>query len=234
MTVAISHPLPGVVQALLDRPAARNAINLDMVRRLAEVMKDPQARVIVIGSTSPEALSSGADIKLDDAERAEVSRELYRLYEMMRTTDAIIVVALSGHAVGGGAQLVVAADFTVASPGATIRFRGPGHGLAVGAWALPGLVGRGRAIDLTLGMRSVDALEALEIGLIQRIEDSPLPYALTFAEEISALSPSAVAAVKRISGIADPLEALKAEREHNDRWDGSIPAKHGDDSNLPR
>jgi enoyl-CoA hydratase len=234
MTVAISHPLPGVVQALLDRPAARNAINLEMVRSLAEVMNDPQARVIVLGSTSPEALSSGADLKLADAERAEVSRDLYRLYETMRTTDAIILVALSGHAVGGGAQLIVAADFTVASPGAIIRFRGPGHGLAVGAWALPGLVGRGRAIDLTLGMRSVDAQEALEIGLIQRIKDPPLPYALTFAEDISGLSPSAVAAVKRISGIADSLEALKTEREHNDPWDGAIPVEQADDSDLPR
>ncbi|MGH8951546.1 MAG: enoyl-CoA hydratase/isomerase family protein, partial [Acidimicrobiia bacterium] len=230
MTVAISHPSPGVAQALLDRPAARNAIDLEMVRRLTEVVGDPGSRVIVLGSTSPEALSSGADLKLPDAERAEVSRELYRLYEMMRTTEAVILVALSGHAVGGGAQLVVAADFTVASPGASIRFRGPGHGLAVGAWALPGLVGRGRAIDLTLGMRPVDAHEALAIGLIQRIEDPPLPYALAFAEEIIGLSPSAVAAVKRISNIGDPLEALRAEREHNDRWDGSIPVEQGDDS----
>ena len=234
MSVDISHPLPGVTQALLDRPAARNAIDLDMVRRLTEVVGQAESRVIVLGSTSPEALSSGADLRLSDAERAEVSRELYRLYEMMRTTEAVILVALSGHAVGGGAQLVVASDFTVANPGATIRFRGPGHGLAVGAWALPGLVGRGRAIDLTLGMRPVGAHEALAIGLIQRIEDPPLPYALAFAKEICRLSPSAVAAVKRISSIGDPLEALRAEREHNDQWDGAIPVEQGDDSDLAR
>ncbi len=234
MTVAISHPLPGVAQALLDRPAARNAIDLETVRRLTEVVRDPESRVIVIGSTSPEALSSGADLKLPDAERAEVSRELYRLYEMMRVTDAVVLVALSGHAVGGGAQLIVAADFTVASPGAIIRFRGPGHGLAVGAWALPALVGRARAIDLTLSMRPVNAHEALAIGLIQRIEDPPLPYALAFAEEITGLSSSAVAAVKRISGIADPLEALRAERDYNDGWDGAVPIKEGDDPDLAR
>jgi enoyl-CoA hydratase/carnithine racemase len=234
MTVAISHPMPGVVQALLDRPAARNAINLEMVHRLIEVVADPRSRVIVLGSTTEEALSSGADLKLPDADRAEVSRELYRLYEMMRMTDSVVLVALSGHAVGGGAQLVVAGDFTVASPSATIRFRGPGHGLAVGAWALPGLVGRGRAIDLALGMRPVAAPEALAIGLIQRIEDRPLAYALAFAEEISGLSPSAVAAVKRISSITDPLEALRAEREHNDQWDGAIPVEREDGSDQAR
>jgi enoyl-CoA hydratase/carnithine racemase len=224
MTVAVSQPLPGVVQALLDRPDSRNAIDLGMVGRLLEVVGDHEARVIVLGSTSEEALSSGADLKLSDADRAEVSRELYRLYEMMRTTPAVIIVAFSGHAVGGGAQLVVAADFTVAGPDATIRFRGPGHGLAVGAWALSGLVGRGRAIDLALSMRPVSAGEALDIGLIQKIDEHPLAYAISLAEQITSLRPSAVAAVKRIVGITDPLQALAAEREHNEGWDGAVPS----------
>ena len=231
MTVAVSHPLPGVVQALLDRPGSRNAIDLNMVGRLHEVVGDHEARVIVLGSTSEEALSSGADLKLSDGDRAEVSRQLYRLYETMRTTSAIIIVALSGHAVGGGAQLVVASDFTVAGPDATIRFRGPGHGIAVGAWALGGLVGRGRAIDLALSMRPVSAKEALEIGLIQRIDADPLAYANSLAEEITSLGPSAVAAVKRIVGIPDSLQALAAERDHNEGWDGAIPssAENGPD-----
>jgi enoyl-CoA hydratase/carnithine racemase len=83
-------------------------------------------------------------------------------------------------------------------------------------------------------MRPVGAPEALAIGLIQRIEDLPLAYALAFAEEISGLSPSAVAAVKRISSITDPLEALRAEREHNDQWDGAIPVEREDGSDQAR
>jgi enoyl-CoA hydratase/carnithine racemase len=234
MTVAVSHPAPGVVEALLDRPETRNAIDLDMVRRLLEVVGDTDARVVVLGSTSAEALSSGADLKLPDADRAEVSRELYRLYEMMRASSAIIIVAMSGHAVGGGAQLVIASDLTVAGPDAIIRFRGPGHGIAVGAWALAGLVGRGRAIDLTLSMRPVSAQEALDIGLIQRIDPNPLAHANTLAEEITHLSPSAVAAVKRIVGITDPVQALAAERAHNEAWDGAVPSDAGNGPDLAR
>jgi enoyl-CoA hydratase/carnithine racemase len=230
MTVAVSHPLPGVVQALLDRPESRNAIDLDMVRSLREVVGNSQARVIVLGSTSESALSSGADLKLSDPDRAKVSRELYRLYETMRTTTAIIIVAFSGHAVGGGAQLVAASDFTVAGPDATIRFRGPGHGIAVGAWALPGLVGRARAIDLALTMRPVSAEEALAIGLIQRIDQDPLAYAISLAEDITSLWPSAVAAVKRIVGIPNSFEALAAERDHNESWDGAV---HSNAENGP-
>jgi enoyl-CoA hydratase/carnithine racemase len=234
MTVVISEPLPSVVQALLDRPDSRNAIDLEMVRNLIGVVADEKARVVVLGSTSNQVLSAGVDLKLSNAERAEVSRNLYRLYETMRTTDAVIVAALSGHAVGGGAQLLVASDFRVADPDATIRFRGPGHGLAVGAWGLPGLVGRGRAIDLTLTMRPIGAEEAQAIGLVERIDENPLHCALDFAEQVISLSSSAVSAIKRIVGMPDPIAALRAERDHNDAWDGAIPTESEDGSGRAR
>jgi enoyl-CoA hydratase/carnithine racemase len=234
MTVVVSHPSSAVVQALLDRPASRNALNLEMVKELGKVVSSDGARVIILGSTSEKALSAGVDLSLSDAERAEVSRELYRLYEMMRSTEAIIVAAFSGHAIGGGAQLMLASDFRVVGPNATIRFRGPGHGLAVGAWGLPGLIGRGRTIDLTLTMRPIEATEARAIGLVERIDDAPLHYAQELAEQIIRLSPTAVAAVKRIVGIPDPLEALRAERDHNQGWDGAIPIESEDGSDSTR
>lgn len=205
-----------------------------MVHGLGQVISNHEARVIILGSTSDEALSAGVDLKLSDSDRAEVSRKLYGLYEMMRNTEAIVVVALSGYAIGGGAQLMLASDFRIASPDATIRFRGPGHGLAVGAWGLPSLIGRGRAIDLTLTMRPIAAVEARAIGLIERIDDQPLRYAVSFAQEITRLTPSAVAAVKRIVGIPDPIEALRAERDHNDGWDGTIQAESEDGPDLAR
>jgi enoyl-CoA hydratase/carnithine racemase len=234
MTIVLSQPSPAVVQVLLDRPASRNAIDLEMVRELSQVISDNEARVIILGSTSVEALSAGVDLKLSNSDRAEVSKKLYGLYEAMRRTEAIVVVALSGHAIGGGAQLLLASDFRIASPDATIRFKGPGHGLAVGAWGLPGLIGRGRAIDLTLTMRPIAADEALAIGLIERIDDEPLRYAASFAQEISRLSPSAVAAIKRIVEIPDPIQALRAERDHNDGWEGAIPGDSEDGSDLAR
>jgi enoyl-CoA hydratase/carnithine racemase len=234
MTIVVSQPSPAVLQALLDRPASRNAINLEMVHELGQVISNNEARVIILGSTSEKALSAGVDLRLSDADRAEVSRKLYGLYEMMRNTEAIVVVAVSGHAIGGGAQLMLASDVRIASPDATIRFRGPGHGLAVGAWGLPGLIGRGRAIDLALTMRPIAAAEAQAIGLIERINDEPLRYAASLAEEITRLSPSAVAAIKRIVGIPDPIEALRAERDHNDAWDGAIPGESEHGSDLAR
>ena len=84
---------------------------------------------------------------------------------------AIVVAALDGAAVGGGAQLAIAADLRVAAPAAFLQLAGPGHGLAVGAWGLPSLVGRGRALDLCLSMRPVEREEALAIGLVDRVAD---------------------------------------------------------------
>jgi enoyl-CoA hydratase/carnithine racemase len=221
MTILVSRPEPSIAQVLLDRPSVRNAINLEMVNDLVKVL-DGRDRVVVLGSTSTEAFSAGVDLKLPEAERSKVSQELYGLYEQMLKTDSIVIAALAGYAIGGGAQLALASDFRVASPDTTFTFRGPGHGLAVGAWGLPGLLGRGRALDLALTMRSVGADEALAIGLIERIDESPLPSALRLARHITGLSPAAVIAVKRIISIGDPYQALKAEADHNRSWDGSI------------
>src|SRR5919108_254958 len=82
---------------------------------------------------------------------------------------------------GAGAQLAVAADLRVASPGARIQVAGPGHGLAVAAWSLPSLIGRGRAMDLCLTMRPVGAEEALRIGLVDRLEDDAAAAGLALA-----------------------------------------------------
>jgi enoyl-CoA hydratase len=224
MSIAVSEPIPGVRQALLDRPGSRNALDLEMVTALSRVIGENRTRVVILGSTSEQALSAGVDLGLSDPERAEVSRALYGLYLQMRSTPAIVVTAVTGHAVGGGAQLVLASDIRVAGPDVSIRFMGPGHGLAVGAWGLPSLLGRGRAMDLALTMRTVGAEEALAIGLVQRVDEKPLQAALDIAEHLTTLDPDAVAAVKRIVAISDPLQALMAERVHNDGWSGAIPS----------
>jgi enoyl-CoA hydratase/carnithine racemase len=196
-----------------------------MVTVMSRVIADSGTRVVILGSTSKEVLSAGVDLGLSDPERAEVSRALYGLYLQMRSTSAVVVAVVTGHAVGGGAQLVLASDIRVASPDVSIRFMGPGHGLAVGAWGLPGLVGRGRAMDLALTMRAVGAEEALAIGLVQRVDEEPLQLALDLAEHLVTLDPDAVAAVKRIVAISDPLQALMAERVHNDGWSGAMPSQ---------
>jgi enoyl-CoA hydratase len=207
----------------IDRPGTRNAIDREVVNSLRKGIATASGPVVILASSHRAAFSSGADIKLADSERAAVSDMLYALYEEMRASPKIVIAAASGHAVGAGAQLLLASDLRIAAPDLMVRFVGPGHGLAVGAWGLASLVGRGRAVDLCLSMRRVSADEALSIGLIDRMADNPLAEATKYAISICALEHSAVTAVKRVISISSLDQALAEERAHNAAWSGAIP-----------
>jgi enoyl-CoA hydratase len=223
------RPAPGVLRVRLDRPERRNALDRPTLDALLETFATVGEPVVVLGSTSPAAFCAGADLRLEDDERAAVSDLLYALYGRMTASDAIVVAALDGPAVGGGAQLAIAADLRVASSGARIQVAGPGHGLAVAAWGLPSLVGRGRAMDLCLTMRPVEAAEAHAIGLVDRLVEDAEAAALELAEQLAALDPAAAARVKRIAwASARALEALEIERaENRAAWSGSMEIARG-------
>ena len=208
----------------LDRPACRNALDRPLVEALLDAFAALEEPVVVLGSSSPGAFCAGADLRLADDERADVSDLLYELYARMTGCEAIVIAALGGPAIGGGAQLAIAADLRVAAPAAFLQLAGPGHGLAVGAWGLPSLVGRGRAMDLCLSMRAVAADEALAIGLVDRVADDADAAALELAAGLAALDPAAAARVKRVAWSAtSALEALDAERAANRAaWTGSM------------
>src|SRR4029450_12728200 len=95
---------------------------------------------------------------------------------------------------------------------ARIRFAGAGHGLAVGAWGLGSLVGRGRAMDLCLSMREGSADEATAIGLVDRVADDPDAVALRLATQVTRLDRAAVARVKRLVRPGGPGQGPPARR----------------------
>lgn len=221
----VDRPHEHVLALWLDRYERRNALDGPLVASLLAALGDETPRAVVLGSARPRCFCAGADLDLDDGERARVSDSLYELYARMLAFPAPIVAAVDGPAVGGGAQLAIAADLRVAGPGAVLRFVGPGHGLAVGAWGLPSLVGRGRAHDLCLTMRPVGADEALAIGLVDRVEDGDVnEAALALARGIAELDPQAARRVKRVVREATgAVAALETERRGNrEAWSGSI------------
>ena len=217
------RPAKDVLRLRLNRPDQLNAINMPLVRALNAAFDSVDARAVVLGSSS-QAFCSGADLDIEDEERARVSDLLYELYEKMVKLPVPIVVAMNGHAVGAGMQLAIAGDLRVAGPETKMRVAGPGHGLAVAAWGLPSLVGRGRALDLCLTMRAVGAEEALDIGLVDRIEQDPGEAAVGLASDLARLDTAAVGRVKRVVIEASGyLDALREERLGNSAaWSGSV------------
>lgn len=221
MTLHISHPLPGVLAVRLDRPAVRNAIDLPLIEALLAAFEGISERVVVLASTDPSCFCAGADLHIPAPERARVSELLYELYRRMLCLEAPIIAAVGGHVVGGGAQLAIASDLRIGTPSTRFRLAGPGHGLAVGAWGLPSLVGRGRALDLCLTGRTVEASEALSIGLLDRIADDAIDDALGMAVSLAALDAGAVGRVKSLVRDAAGLPALlEQERLGNQGWSG--------------
>lgn len=220
----VDRPTEGVLRLRLNRPDRLNAVNEPLVNALIAAFDRVEERAVVLDSSTSGTFCAGVDLNLGDAERAAVSDLLYELYEKMVRLPVPTIVALGGYAVGAGVQLAVAGDLRIAGPEAKLRVAGPGHGLAVAAWALPSLVGRGRALDLCLTMRPIGAEEALSVGLVDRLDQSPEEAAVELASEIARLDPDAVGRTKRVvSETSGYLTAIREERSSNRAaWSGSV------------
>ncbi|CAM3927978.1 enoyl-CoA hydratase/isomerase family protein [Kibdelosporangium persicum] len=192
------------------------------VIELLDALSADPAVPVQLGSTDPAIFSAGADLRVSDAERARLSDLLYECYSVMISRPGPVIAVVSGPAVGGGAQLAAAADLRISGPGARFRWVGPGHGLAVGAWILPTLVGRSTAMDLLLTSRWLDAEQAHRLGFTT-LADDPWAAADSATTHIAGLDRGAVARIKAITASDGLPERLDAERTGNRAsWSGAI------------
>lgn len=178
----------------LNRPHVLNALNVDLVEALyAELRAASGAHAIVIQGAG-RAFCAGEDLRetlapqTGSAEELRIALDL--LQEITRLITAFsgpVIAAVQGYAIGGGAELALAADIVVSSP--ETRFRFPevaiGHALTGGITArLPALIGLARAKQMLLTSRWVDAPEALSIGMIAELADDPKRRALQLGKEL--------------------------------------------------
>jgi enoyl-CoA hydratase len=212
----------GYLRLKLNRPGVRNAVDEQTVAELLAALGESPQSPVLLGSTDPAIFSAGADLSVSDAERTRLSDLLYQCYERMITRPGPVIAVVEGAAVGGGAQLATAADLRISGPGARFRWVGPGHGLAVGAWVLPDLVGRGAALELLLTSRWLAAPEAHRLGLTM-LDDDPWALAERTVRHLRTLDAGAVARIKTITSADGLLERLLAERDGNrSSWSGAV------------
>jgi enoyl-CoA hydratase len=214
--LVIEHSPAGFTRLLLDRAERRNALDVALARSLRDAFAHDRDTPVLLASTDPQVFSAGADLSLPVPERAAVSDLLYECYELMVTRPGPVIAAVSGSAVGGGAQLAAAADLRIAGPAARLRWAGPPGGeLAVGAWVLPGLLSRGIALELTMTGRWVEAQEALDLGLVNRIADKPLAAAEELIAALAARPWRSLADIKNVTAVGGLLDRLRMERDVN-------------------
>jgi len=198
----------------LARPERRNALDVALMAAVRDALTEEPRVPVLLASTDPRVFCAGADLTVTDAERAAISDLVYDCCEAMITRPGPVIAVITGAAVGGGAQLAAASDLRIAGPDARLRWIGPpGLDLAVGAWLLPDLAGRGAALDLVLTGRWVEAGEALALGLVNRVEDDPERAAEQVAGALAARR--AGAGVKAVMAAGGLLDRLRAEREVN-------------------
>ena len=206
----------------LSRPERRNALDVSLLRAVADALAFEPHVPVVLGSADPRVFCAGADLTISDAERAAVSDLVYECCETIVTRPGPVIAVLTGPAVGGGAQLAAASDLRIAGPAARLRWTGPpGLDLAVGAWLLPDLVGRAMAMDLVLTGRWVEAAEALALGLVNRVCGDPELVGGQIAAELAGRG----AGVKAVMAAGGLLDRLRAERSANrSAWARAIAA----------
>ncbi len=209
MSVHIARRDDGVVVVTIDRQDALNALNRETLSelrdRLREVATDTETRVVVLTGAGDRAFAAGADIKemtemtvLEGHAWGALGHECSRLLESMPKPT---LAAVNGFALGGGCELALACDIRYAAERA--MFGQPEINLAIipgwgGTQRLARAVGAGLAKDLILTGRSIDAAEALRIGLVSAVYSGEelLGRVLETAASLAAKSPLALSAAK--------------------------------------
>ncbi len=210
----------------LDRPKAMNALNPTLMRELMDALDtydaDENVGAMVVAGDE-RVFAAGADIK----EMAEASEEQMRqspfvgAFDRIRKIKKPVIAAVSGWALGGGCELAMSCDMIVASekakfgqPEVTIGVI-PGAG---GTQRLTLAVGKALAMEMVLNNRTLSAAEALDFGLVNRVEpvEIYLEAALSLAEQIAGRAPLAVRAGKEAVNAAFEgtlTDGLSAEKD---------------------
>jgi enoyl-CoA hydratase/carnithine racemase len=215
----------------------RHAVKRALLNRLSALEADLSVRCMVVTGLG-KAFSVGSDIKDFSQEIGWLLENDYveaGLNQAVEEARFPIIAACNGYALGGGAVLALACDLRVAAESAHFGF----PEVKVGAFAsgsgtqrLPRLVGRGRALDLLLTGRTIDAAEALRIGLVEYVypDAELLQRTLDLAELIASMPAAVTAATKQCvnTGLREGIDAgLLLEMELRVRTGRGMDATEG-------
>ena len=200
-----------VLSVTIDRPETRNAVDLETLRSIEEIMGDlADARVVVL-SGAPPAFCSGAD--LTGVELGEFTDTLHRVLASFGAAPVITMAAVDGPALGAGSQLAAACDLRMSTPESRFGVPAAKLGLAVDRWTVDRLVqeaGASVARRMLLTGESVTGSELLG-GFVHRL--GTLDEAFEWARSLCDLAPLTIRAHKlALEGVAsdDLIESARS------------------------
>jgi 2-(1,2-epoxy-1,2-dihydrophenyl)acetyl-CoA isomerase len=221
----------GIATITLNRPEKLNAFSgtmrEDLLRALRQAGDDATCRVVVITGAG-RAFCAGGDVEFMHG--LQQRRDSDAFGKLLDAAGSIVmqivempkpvIASINGIAAGAGCNLALACDYRIASESAKLGETFVRIGLHPdwgGTWLLPRLVGHSIAFELMTTGRLIDAQEALQIGMIDRIASDPAAEALTLASAIAAAPHEVIADIKRAlaRSVSNDLRAqLQLEREN--------------------
>lgn len=219
----------GVGKLTINRPKNLNALNKEVLVELTQVLKaiekDEDIQVLIVTGAGEKAFVAGADIKEMKDKNAIEGRDFSTLgnaaFSQLENLRQPTIAAVNGFALGGGCELAMACDIRIGSMNA--KFGQPEVGLGItpgfgGTQRLSRLVGLAKAKELIYTAKTINADEAMNIGLLnQLVEASDLTAeAEKMAQAIMKQSPLAVEASKKLINRGyemDLIHGLEMEAE---------------------
>ncbi|MBA3760784.1 MAG: enoyl-CoA hydratase/isomerase family protein [Gemmatimonadales bacterium] len=220
----------GLARVTIDRPDKLNALNATVIAELGDAVTrietDAAVRGVILTGSGSKAFVAGADISelaaqtpMQGKARSALGQQVFRRLERCGKP---VIAAVNGFALGGGCELAMACHIRIAADHAKFGQPevklgiGPGYG---GTARLPRLVGKGRALELLLTGGTIDAAEALRIGLVNRVVpgDKLLAESETLLRTILENGPLAIRTCLELvnAGLDTTLEqALSLEANH--------------------
>jgi enoyl-CoA hydratase/carnithine racemase len=171
-----------------NRPEIRSPLSIFVLDELCEILDEVSEDLTIetiIFTGKADVFASGADLR----EIAEVTKDTARefalrgqnLMNKINASEKKTIAAINGFCFGGALDLALACHKRIASPNAVFSHPGVSLGIITG-WGgtqrLPRLVGEAKALEMFLTAKRVDAVEALRIGLIDKISENPVAESL--------------------------------------------------------
>ncbi len=215
MSSEVRYERTGAAAVLtIDRPDRRNAVDAATAQALREGLErfeaDDSARVLVLTGAGGEAFCAGADLKAIDL---DVDHPGGPMGFTRKTPSKPTIAAIEGWCLAGGLELALWCDLRIATRDSTFGCFERRWGVPLidgGTQRLPRIVGLGRALDMILGGRPVDAEEAERIGLVTELTEPGrhLERSLELAERLATFPQETMLSDRRaaIEGSALPLD----------------------------
>ena len=190
----------------INRPDKLNALNAavfaDIEMAINEVENNPEIKSAIITGAGPKAFVAGADISefggFDKTSAMALAKRGQDIFFKIERCKKPVIAAVNGFALGGGCELAMACHFRIASDNA--KFGQPEVNLGLipgygGTQRLTQLIGKGRAIELLISRKMIDANTALQYGLVNYVvlQEELLPKAVSILQVINTKAPVAIA-----------------------------------------